>query len=180
MSVYFTSDCHFSHRNVITFCNRPYEDINHMNKCLIENWNSVVTNNDDIYCLGDFAWNFSPSQLSEIMKQLNGHKHLISGNHDKQKMHIKSQLWESVEYYKHLKIDKKRIILCHYPIFDFDCAYHKSIHLYGHIHKQQDFDEISKIHRNKGFYSYCVGVDFNNYTPIKFEDILEKIEYSEE
>jgi calcineurin-like phosphoesterase family protein len=148
-----------------------------MNQTIIKNWNSVITNDDEIYCLGDFGWNFSINKLQEIMTQLNGKKHLISGNHDKQKMHIKSQLWDSVGYYNHININNIRVILCHYPIFDFDCAYHKSIHLFGHIHQQSVLDEIYEFHKEKGFYSYCVGVDFNNYTPIKFEDILEKIKY---
>jgi calcineurin-like phosphoesterase family protein len=151
-----------------------------MNQCLIDNWNRVVGKDDEIYCLGDFGWQLSPDDLKSIMSQLNGKKYLISGNHDKQKMHIKSQMWEEVDYYKHLKIDKKRVILCHYPIFDFDSAYHKSIHLFGHIHDQPCFDEIKKIHTSKGFYSYCVCVDFNNYTPISFEDILQKINYQTE
>ena len=179
MTVYFTSDPHFSHRNCIALCNRPYKDIDEMNEQLIKNWNSRVTDKDEIYCLGDFGWQFSPNLLKEVLSQLNGHKHLVLGNHDKNKLHVKSQLWESVDYYKKVIIDKKRLILSHYPIFDFDCAYHRSIHLYGHLHKQVNVDEISQFHESKGFYSYCVGCDFNNYTPISLEEILEKINYAE-
>lgn len=175
MTTYFTSDCHFNHRNVIGFCNRPYNDIDEMNEKLIENWNNVVSEDDEIYCLGDFGWQLSPNKLQEIGSRLKGHKHLIVGNHDKTKLHIKSQIWESVENYKKSNIGDRRIILCHYPIFDFDNAYRGALHLYGHLHKQNDLDEISSFHQKKGFYSYCVGADFNNYTPISYEEIMDKL-----
>lgn len=177
MSVFFTSDLHFHHLNVIKFCNRPYKNVDEMNEKLIKNWNSRVTNKDEIYCLGDFSWKCSQEQLKEILNQLKGKKHLILGNHDKAKLHIKTQLWESVENYKRIIINDKRVVLCHYPIFDFDCAYHKSVHLFGHIHKQSDVDEIYQFHQRKGFYSYCVGVVFNNWMPVCFDEILEKINY---
>lgn len=179
MTLYFTSDPHFSHRNIIKFCNRPFQNTEEMDEKLIENWNNVVKNNDEIYCLGDFGWQFSPEQLKNVLTRLNGKKHLILGNHDKCKLHIKSQLWDEVEYYKHINYDKKRLILCHYPMYEFDGSYHKSIHLFGHIHDQKSLDEIYDLHRSKGFYSYCVGCDFHNYTPVSFEEIMEKINWCE-
>lgn len=179
MSIFFISDCHFGHVNSIKFNNRPFKTIEEMNEKLIENWNSVVKDGDEIYCLGDFSFHSSQNKIAEILSKLNGKKHLISGNHDRQKIHIKTLMWDSVSYYKHLNINGHVVILCHYPIFDFDRAYHNSIHLFGHIHDQKELEEIYDFHKNKKFYSYCVGVDFNNYTPIKFEDILSKLNIEE-
>ena len=84
--IYFISDTHFNHRNCIWHNNRPFKNVEEMDAQLIKNWNRVVKNNDEIYHLGDFAWQVSPTRLKEIMEQLNGHKHLILGNHDKEKM----------------------------------------------------------------------------------------------
>ena len=50
---WFTSDVHFFfHKNIIKYSNRPFNDVNHMNDSLINNWNSVVGENDTVYSLG--------------------------------------------------------------------------------------------------------------------------------
>ena len=40
--VFFTSDTHFYHANIINFCKRPFANVETMNEALIENWNAVV------------------------------------------------------------------------------------------------------------------------------------------
>ena len=79
MSIYLTSDDHFGHENIIRFCNRPFENIHIMNKTLTENWNSLVGEDDEIYNLGDLAWNKATSYI----KYLNGNMTWIRGNHDR-------------------------------------------------------------------------------------------------
>ena len=53
--IYFTADTHFCHSNIINLSNRPFRDIDTMNKQLIQNWNAYVTDRDEIYILGDFT-----------------------------------------------------------------------------------------------------------------------------
>ena len=74
---YYISDLHFDHKNVIKFDNRPFSDVEEMNQALINNWNSVVQNNDTVYILGDFCWG-KADRWMEILKQLKGQKVLIS------------------------------------------------------------------------------------------------------
>lgn len=53
--VFFTSDTHFNHTNIIRFCERPFERVDEMNEKLIDNWNSVVSPEDFVFHLGDFC-----------------------------------------------------------------------------------------------------------------------------
>lgn len=77
---FFTSDTHYSHRNVIKYCNRPFKDEEKMNEAMIANYNSVVSPGDVVYHLGDFAFEKDRAKLEWIMSRLNGEKHIIWGN----------------------------------------------------------------------------------------------------
>ena len=67
--IYFTSDFHISHTNIIKFCSRPYTDVQDMNKQLIDNWNNTVKSEDDIYNLGDFTFG---NNVDYYLSLLNG------------------------------------------------------------------------------------------------------------
>jgi calcineurin-like phosphoesterase family protein len=82
--IYFTSDTHFGHYNILKYCNRPWKEIYHHDNQLIKNWNSVVNPDDRVYHLGDFGFK-SKSVNKEIAEQLNGIKFILHGNHDKKK-----------------------------------------------------------------------------------------------
>lgn len=79
--IYITSDTHFSHKNIIEYCDRPYTNPEEMNKNLISKWNSVVKEDDIVLHLGDVGFGLV-EELSPIIQGLNGHKILIRGNHD--------------------------------------------------------------------------------------------------
>jgi len=76
---FFTSDHHFFHKNVLIYCNRPYNSVEEMNEQLIRKWNDVVKEDDDVYHLGDFSLS---AKALHVVRQLNGRKILIPGNHD--------------------------------------------------------------------------------------------------
>lgn len=78
---YFISDLHVGHTNVLSFDNRPFKSIEEHDEALIKNWNSVVGMDDDVYLLGDISWH-NATKTIEIFNRLNGHIHLIKGNHD--------------------------------------------------------------------------------------------------
>lgn len=79
---FFTSDTHFGHARIIELCNRPFDDISHMDEMLIANWNDVVSPEDEVFHLGDVAlgpW----ERWHNILTRLNGFKILVVGNHDR-------------------------------------------------------------------------------------------------
>lgn len=83
-NIYFTSDNHIGHENILKFADRPFQNIKHMENGLIKRWNSRVRKNDLVYILGDFIWStVKPEEYRAIMNRLNGEKILIIGNHDR-------------------------------------------------------------------------------------------------
>lgn len=77
--IFYTSDTHFGHENILRYCNRPYETVEEMNIDLVSRWNSVVGEDDIVYHLGDVVMNV---KWLWIVSQLNGIKILVAGNHD--------------------------------------------------------------------------------------------------
>lgn len=78
--IWFTSDPHYFHNNVIKYCNRPYLTVDEMNIDLMKKWNEKVQDGDIVYCLGDFSLAFRPVEIYSWL--LKGERHLIPGNHD--------------------------------------------------------------------------------------------------
>jgi calcineurin-like phosphoesterase family protein len=81
MTIYFSSDHHFNHTNIISFANRSYKNVKHMNEHLVHRWNDTVSPDDTVYYLGDFA--LGHKNGLNYAERLNGYKILIPGNHDK-------------------------------------------------------------------------------------------------
>src|SRR3990172_2849797 len=79
--IFFTSDTHFYHQNIIKYCKRPFKYADEMNEVMIKNWNNTITDDDEVYHLGDFAL-CSPTGAENIVRRLKGKKYLIRGNHD--------------------------------------------------------------------------------------------------
>lgn len=76
---YFIADTHFNHKNIIKYDDRPFSSVEEMNETMIQLWNSRVTQNDNVYILGDVGF----GNVDNILRRLNGNKYLIRGNHDK-------------------------------------------------------------------------------------------------
>lgn len=180
-NIWFTSDLHFNHANIIRFCNRPWKTTEEMDKALISNWNSVVKPNDLIFDLGDFAF-ADRDKWIELLKQLNGKHYLILGNHDITRWPGNKvlPLFERVEHQLTLKIDGRKVYLNHYPFLCYGGTYRdntsKVYQLFGHVHSGPNCSGLDKDRLINLFpYQYDVGVDNNNYTPISWEQVKDKI-----
>jgi len=128
--MWFISDTHFGHTNVIKFSNRPYSSVEEMNECLINNWNDVVEESDHIYHLGDVSF-VNGLNTNQILRRLKGQKHLIKGNHDKQ---VTANMWSSVHSYHEISYEKRKIVLCHYAMRVWNQSHYGSWMLHGHSH----------------------------------------------
>ena len=193
MNKFFTSDLHFGHKNILKFAKpRPFSTIEEHDQAIINNWNSVVKQEDDVYIIGDISLNLNAEEIENRLKALNGNKYLILGNHDRPKIYAKflnSGLLKEMKDYASIKLEDKvgrvyECILFHYPILEPNHVFNKPIagkigptcHFYGHIHNMNDYDEI---YQQLGFRAAHVGLDTSNkypntkpFTPINFEDLL--------
>lgn len=184
--LWFTSDLHINHQNIIRFCNRPWKTTEEMDEALINNWNSVVGKDDIVFNLGDFA--FAPnSKWKDVLNQLNGHHYLILGNHDITRWPGDRimELFERVENQMLLKIDGRFVYLNHYPFLCYGGSWRglqNAVYaLHGHVHSGPNSSGKDSDRLNILFpYQYDVGIDNNNYTPISWEQIQEKIAYQVE
>jgi len=165
--IYYISDLHLGHANIIKLCNRPFADVDEMNATLIANWNARVTNGDTVYICGDLM--FRSATVPELfLCQLRGKKHLIVGNHDSswmKKVEL-SQYFESVENLKIFSNGKYKITLCHYPMMSFEGKYL----IHGHIHNNKN-DSYWSLLRSMGN-ALNTSVEINNYAPATFDELV--------
>lgn len=179
-NIYFISDPHFGHANIIKYCNRPFNSVEEMNAKLIENWNNRVKPNDIIFILGDIAFG-GAGVFEEIVPKLNGQKYLVLGNHDYKNVRERYREWfVDVAPKMFISIDGQPIILNHEPLLCFGGQMNnRTWHLFGHVHTSKNSSQGSDYERVKKMCSpsmYDVGADFNNFTPISFEEVRIKIE----
>lgn len=161
--LYFISDTHFHHKNIIKYCGRP-EDHNDL---ILENL-KVVGSEDTLVHLGDVA--FTDRQRAiEIVDELPGAKKiLVMGNHDKHSK-IGKGSWTTVFPYRQVvywTLEGKKFALSHRPE-ELNDIRHVDVVLHGHIH-----DEGEPYHwRNKILWvNLCV--EQWNYRPVSLTEIL--------
>jgi calcineurin-like phosphoesterase family protein len=163
--IYVIADLHFNHQNIISYENRPFKDVPHMNRALIDNWNGVVNKEDTVYVLGDFGFNGNKSlpdcDLVKIFNELNGEKHLLLGNHDRRCRQVLALPWASQNQVFGITVEEQRYFMSHYPHEAWkyqDSNEGQSIHLHGHIHSNRYMTSIPN--------RFCVSVEVIDYTPI--------------
>lgn len=169
--IYYTADPHLGHDNIRKLCNRPFATVEEMDETIINNWNSKVTDKDDVYILGDFS--FKAKDPTEYLKRLKGKKHLIVGNHDSQLLRhpdLRKYLVEVVNM-KTIIDNGTRIVLCHYPLVEWDGYYKNTLHFYGHVHNSYH-NETTRYASNMEN-AYNVGMDVVGFYPMTLDEILE-------
>ncbi len=180
--IFFTSDHHFGHSNIIKYCNRPFKSVDEMNEEMVNRWNEVVEKDDIVYYLGDFS--LSIKAVEQYLPRLNGNKYLIMGNHDQcHPCHGKKSDWKKVKYFElgwgdigefhYVNIEGNEVKLHHMPYKDdtdqrfteyrpFDKG---NWLLHGHVHnKWKVKDKMINV-----------GVDVWDFYPVSIDKIKELI-----
>lgn len=165
-NIWITSDTHYSHRNIIRYCNRPFNTIEEHDEELIRRFNSRVGYDDIVYHLGDFCLGDSRASTN-IYRRLNGReKILIKGNHDKLRNY--RDIFTAIQDVLLLKLSKSAsdwIWLSHYAHARWPHAHHGALHVFGHSHGH--FKGLGR--------SMDIGVDTSNYYPYHIDEIVKKL-----
>jgi calcineurin-like phosphoesterase family protein len=166
MKIYFTSDTHYLHANIIKYCRRPFAGVEEMSIALVKEWNSVVADEDVVFHLGDYALPKLPQlqHLRDMTLSLKGTKFFVRGNHDKvSDDFLLSSGFKSI----HKFINLGSVLLVHHPLHEaVERGVLRSEHsrvehvVHGHIHRSDlpNFDA-----------HYNVAVDRNDFRPVPLE-----------
>ncbi|MDY2777512.1 MAG: metallophosphoesterase family protein [Collinsella sp.] len=171
--IWFTSDTHFGHANIIGFCNRPWRSTEEMDDALIDAINDRVAPRDTLYHLGDFSFKMTVEAARELRGKIRCQDiHRIPGNHDNDWSRPGVEGTFQVEMpIATLKVKGgRKVVMCHYPLMDWPGLGYGAIHLHGHIHASRTYNEWN---RSEHLLRYDVGVDANGYAPVSLDEILE-------
>lgn len=153
--IYLTSDLHFGHRNIITYCNRPFQSVEEMDEIMITKYNFIIEQEDEVWFLGDLFFHTKKERVRDIIQNLKGRKHLVLGNHDElSKSFYESAGFITVVNSTELVFNEETYLLEHIPRYD-----PKIKQFCGHVHEKWRVNATM----------YNVGVDVHNFYPVKLE-----------
>jgi calcineurin-like phosphoesterase family protein len=172
--IFFTSDLHFFHENIIKYCDRPFSSANEMNKALISLWNNKIPKDAEVYVLGDLTLlgNDKLGSISSIVSKLNGSIHLVLGNHDHISVTNYTDIGIMSVHYPYLQLPNGWICI-HDPALATACP-SNSVILSGHMHGL--YGQKTKTEDNKIIID--VGVDAWEYTPVEIGKIEHLVKES--
>lgn len=167
MKRYLIADLHFGHANVIEYEHRPFDSAQEMDETLIKLWNSIVKSDDLVYVLGDFTLSRRMEIIKYLVKQLNGRKILIMGNHDTRKPKDYIECGFEVATRKPMMVEPG-VILMHEPFEDETLIVPNYIYFFGHVHNKHSLmDEYPNCK--------CVSVERVDYKPIDLDISIRKM-----
>lgn len=144
---FYIADPHFFHGALNTKMDkRGFDSPEAMNEYMLAQWNKKVGRNDEVVILGDLSWG-KAKETNDLLEQLHGRLYLIQGNHDRflknKEFNAGRFVW--IKPYEELQDNKRKVILCHYPIMCYNGQYRldkegkpKVYMLYGHVHDTFD------------------------------------------
>ena len=184
-NIFFTSDLHFGHANILRYDNRPFESVEEMDYELVRRWNERVSPEDTVYVLGDVSW-YDADKTKQLVSSLNGRKILIRGNHDKPG---NGKIWGFDEEYDYKEIrpngKKSLVVLSHYPITFFNRHHYGAYMLYGHVHATHEWNITENVKRQLERLDipcnmFNVGCMLWDYAPVTLEEIIADQRFQKE
>lgn len=162
--IWFVSDTHFFHSNIIKYCDRPFADAEEMNEVMVERWNKVVKPHDHVWHLGDVAMGYGGDYhiLTWFLSRLNGKKRLVVGNHDNLKSQALHGAFEKIELWRGWKDEGFTCVHIPLPITSLRDG---TVCVHGHIH--------TNVLKDPHYINVCV--EHTNYQPVHMDEIRQTI-----
>lgn len=174
---FYISDLHLGDERIFKLCKRPFSSLEEMENHIIKRWNEKVSEDDDIYVLGDLA-NGSASKIKEFFSKVKGRKHLIVGNHDEEYLteYFLTQSFVGIDRLRYLNDEGRKVCVCHYPLLDWFSGNEIVYHVYGHIHNKteangQMYADIKGYYDNKP--AFNASVDVIGFEPVTLDELIE-------
>ncbi len=158
---FFTSDTHFGDTRILRAAKRRFKTIAEHDTHLIARWRATVSDDDEVWHLGDFAPRHDAQAVGALLAQLPGRKHLVTGNNDDDATRAHPG-WASVHDYVELTDNGLLCILCHYALRTWNKMGKGSLDLHGHSHAM-----LKPLTRQ-----FDVGVDAWAYAPVTLDTML--------
>ncbi len=162
--IFFISDNHFDHTNIIKYCKRPFKSANEMNESMLDKWNSTVKKNDIVFFLGDMAFGRGSKSTDHWLSKLNGNIYFIKGNHES--ISRKTNVFDKLI----ITYKGKKFFLVHDP--EDAPKDWKGWIIHGHHHNNKP--EFPIIHKENK--TINVSVEVIDYKPVLLEDLLKLME----
>jgi len=179
--IFFTSDHHFGHENIIKYTSRPFRDVENMDETMIHRWNEVVSDEDTVYHLGDFTLS-DTVRADGYLRRLNGYIHVLSNwwHHDRRWLseygnaiipkYSANGAWVMetppiwvIEVPEYGGTYPLAIVMSHYPMAEWDRKHYGAWHLHGHSHGKHKADGLI----------LDVGVDGHDFYPWSMVEVAE-------
>lgn len=168
MSIWFISDTHFHHANILRFTGmsgqplRNFSSVEEMNEHMVDRWNEVVKPGDKVYHLGDVSFRYG-EELASIMGRLRGQKRLILGNHDQLKGTNLASFFQKVVMWRVFRAEG--FVCSHVPLHRGSFPHQTALNVHGHIHERVVPDP-----------QYMnVSVEVTDYRPVHMDEIMLRI-----
>lgn len=173
--IFFWSDLHLFHNNIIRYASRPFESVEHMNQTLINNYWTIITDKDLVIFGGDVGFG-DIEEVIKLLKPLPGKKVLVLGNHDFDKnqgifrnYHVFDNITIAFSFQKEFNEEQYNIIVSHYPIAA-NALPEKTINIHGHIHQHLPGEK-----------NINMSVEHTAFSPVNMdyaiETLIEKINF---
>lgn len=170
--IFVTSDLHFCHDREFVWGARGYANVEEMNEAQVRKWNEVVTDEDEVWVLGDLMLGDFEKGVN-YLKQLKGKIHVCLGNHDtsKRERAYRDLGWD-VQLCARMRYKKISFYLSHYPTITHNIdekeLWQVVVNLYGHTHQTSNF-------YHDDTWIYHVGVDSHDGYPVSMDQVLADI-----
>jgi calcineurin-like phosphoesterase family protein len=190
--VWFTSDLHISHTNIIGLSDRPFKNIDEMRQVLVANINKKVKPNDVLYLLGDICLGKKQDWVDLLDAIHCKNIIVVQGNHDSYKTIPKDRVLAVVSQCT-IRVNGQVLLLCHHP---YRITVWRAIKRWRNIrsfkHLRSLFDKVRP--RDTGLWllhghthaktvtvpyhprMINIGVDANQWSPVSAEDVIKIIQ----